>query len=354
MIRTLRILKNNWRKNHRHHGGFTAASRCLAGTLAIRAGLLPRGARDVEVSALTFSVVPWMTALWARLLRPALGGHDHEVLIGDCSGGIGRGHHGLVGGDARVIPCLNEHHGDKIDLFLARLCRAPYVLIADDDVFWLDARPLEWALAQLEADPRIGAVSLLPRYMVSDVLRQDDITQAMGSHCLVIRRELWQREQLAFAVVPAQPGQYWFYDTGDFANRELLRRGYRVAIADEDLGRHLAAFDGISAWILKLRGQQPDELAASIADIPARQGKAQQALYFAQGLAALLAERGLGPEEVAIVPATRLEAAERVLGSHLSARERDDIHRAVETKLDRVRDRLRDLESIAGGEAARA
>ncbi len=341
MIRTYRVIRNNWRKNHSHHGGVRAVTRCLLGTLALRAGLASRRRTDAAIEVLTFSVVPWMTALWARLLGRALVNRDAEMLIGDCSGGLGDSQRRLIADPrVRVIPCLNDHHGDKIDLFLARLCRAPFVVIADDDVFWLSDEPLTWALDQLSGDRRVAAVSLLPRKEVSEALRKDDITEPMGSHCLVIRLDLWRRERLSFAVAPRPPGvDDWFYDTGDFANRELLRRGYQVVAAPPEIERHLAAFDGVSSWILKLHGHSPGQLASAVTDIPIRQRKALQAVLFARGLAALLAEIGPAPLRPEIVPPPRLAAAERVVEAHMSASDRAAVRREVEGTLNRLRER---------------
>ncbi len=342
MIRTARLIRHEWGRNHRHHGGVAAVARCLAGSLAVRSGLAARRRRAAEVEVLTFSVVPWLTTLWARLLGQVLAARDAEVLIGDGSGGIGEEHRGVMApACVRVVPCLNRHHGEKIDLFLARVCRASYVVVADDDVFWLDGEPLAWALAELEADPRVAAVSLKPRRVVSSPLERDGVTEPMGSHCVVVRRELWRRERLSFAVAsPPEGVDDWFYDTGDLANRELLRRGYRVAIAPPELEERFAAFDGVSAWVLKLQGQSPERLSASVEGIPVRQTKALQAIHCVRGLAALLADARLRPAAPGIVPAERLAAAERMLGSHVSAADRDDVRRGVEATLQQIRDRL--------------
>ena len=355
MIQTYRVIRSNWHKNHRQHGGLGAVARCLAGTLAIRSGLTSQRAPAPAVEVLTFSVVPWMTVLWARLLRQALDDgdatvrdkavrdpavRDAAILIGDCSGGLGRVRRAADPG-IRVLPCLNDHHGDKIDLFLARLCAAPYVLIADDDVFWLDGEPLAWALARLDEDPRVAAVSLRPRRVVSTPLQRDGVDQPMGSHCLIIRLDLWRRERLSFAVAPPPAGSDWFYDTGDLANRELLRRGYRVVIAPPEIERGFVAFDGVSAWVLKIQGHSPERLASTLADFPVRQEKALQAVHCARGLAALIAEAGLAVAPPEIVPAARLAAAERVIEAQMPAADRAAARRAVEERLGWIRGRLR-------------
>ncbi len=350
MIQIYRVIRKNWFKNHSHHGGAKAVARCLLGTLTLRTGLATRR-RTVTpaIDILTFSVVPWMTALWASLLIQTIGNRDAEILIGDCSGGFGGPQRDLLADpNVRVVPCLNEHHGDKIDLFLARLCRARHVLIADDDVFWLDYLPLRWAIAELDSDPRVAAVSLLPRREVSSVMRHDGISQPIGSHCLLIRRELWMRERLSFAVAPPPPGvESWFYDTGDLANRELLRRGFRVVVATPEIERHFVAFDGVSSWILKIRGSSPAKLEAMVAGIPVRQSKAWQATLICRGLSELLADLGLTSNLSEIVGETPLSSAERVLEEHMDASDRAAIGRAVEKKLERMRKSLAALSHAA-------
>ncbi len=341
MIRSYRLIRNNWRRNHRHHGGARAVARCLAGTLVVKSGLLRLRRETPTVEILSFSVVPWMTALWARLAGRASSGVSAEILIGDCSGGLGAPHRRLAGSSLRVIPCLNAHHGKKIDLFLSRVCRAPYVVIADDDVFWLGREPLAWALAELEADPLTAAVSLWPRRRPSRVMRLEGIEQPMGSHCVMIRRALWHREGLSFAVAPPPPGAgEWFYDTADLANCEILKRGYRIASAAPDTRRHLAAFDGASSWILKLQGHSPEELLAVAAEYPERQKKAWQAILIARGLTLLVAKIIPGSATPEIVSAQRLDTAERVLADLMPTGDRTAARQEVEETLRRLHERL--------------
>ncbi len=338
MLKTYRVIRKNWRKNHSRHGGFKAVARCLRGTLALRAGLgRPTESSDLEV--LTFSVVPWMTALWTRLLKGAIEDHKPKILIGDCSGGIGEPHLALFGeAGVEVHACLNEHHGDKIDLFLARLCRAPYVLVVDDDIFWLDDSPLRWAMAEMDRDPDVAVASLRPRGAASSVMRHDGIQRPMGSHCLLIRRELWVRERLSFAVAPPPPGaETWFYDTADFANRELLRRGYRVALATPEVESHFVAFDGVSAWILKIQGHSPAGVEAAVADMPVRQEKAWQAILICRGLAALLSELRPRAKTPEIVAEADLDAAESVIEAHMDPADRAENAEIVEQKLEQIR-----------------
>jgi hypothetical protein len=77
----------------------------------------------------------------------------------------------------------------------------------------------------------------------------------MGSYCLLIRREIWLKEKLSFRTVhqpSINPKSYRAeYDTADFANVELIRRGYRVLIAPLDLRSHLYICHGISGTLLE-------------------------------------------------------------------------------------------------------
>lgn len=333
MIQTYRTLRGNWLKNHRYHGGLRAVARCLAGTIAIRTGLAGRRWKSAAaLDVLSFSVVPWMSSLWGRLMRQATADLEARMLLGDCSGGIGPlqrrliGDHGVV-----VLPCLNDHHGEKIDLFLDRLCRAPLALICDDDVFWTTREPLDWALRQLEQNPRVAAVSLVPRPEVSGVLEHQGISRPMGSYCLLIRREIWRRERLSFRVAPPPSSgpQDWFYDTADLAQVELLRRGYDVVIAPPEVRRGLRAFEGVSSWVLKLQRHSPAKLIEAIAGIAVRQEKAWQTILVMRGLARILAEMGLAPAPTELVAGRRLDGAERLLEGELSRARRQRIGHEV-------------------------
>jgi len=357
MIRTYRLVRNNWRKSYKLHGGVRAAARCLAGQLALQSGLpLKRQGHAPTVEIVTFSVVPWMTALWARLISSSLASSNidaGEIVIGDCCGGFGPKHRQLIKAhDLRIYFCLNDHHGVKIDLFLDRVCRAPYVLIADDDVFWLNSQPLAWALSQLEANPNIAAASLWPRRNPSSVLRHAGISQPMGSHCLLIRRELWRRQNLSFAVAPPPPGVTdWVYDTGDLANQQLLERGFKIAIAPPEIEKHLLAFEGVSSWILKLQAHSRERLTTVLGEIPIRRQKAWQALFLARGLASLIAELPRDTSisepgtlqadtEPLLVDPARLDIAEQVLQAKSPVGERDEAGTFVERHLDRLREAL--------------
>ena len=87
-------------------------------------------------------------------------------------------------------------HGEKLDLFLQKVCSSKFILICDDDIFWLDQSPIAWALDKLKEDPKTVVVSLMPRGHSSELM-QEKVGRPMGSYCLVINRELWLKENLS-------------------------------------------------------------------------------------------------------------------------------------------------------------
>ncbi len=351
-MRELSSLAENWGKNHRWQGGLPAAARCLAGQRSLASGRaragLPAAAAELEV--LTFSVVPWMTALWAKLLGRAFGSGGHRLLIGDASGGFGLRQRRLLGpGGAAVLPCLNFHHGEKLDLFLTEVCRSELVLICDDDVFWLDDSAWTWARDEMRRDAGVAVVSLLPRTRVSSVLA-GEVAEPMGSSCLLVRRELWLREKLSFRVAPPpDPATMdWFYDTADLANVLLLRRGFKVVIAPPAVRRGLAPLEAISAWVLKVQKHGAAGLAAAAADLPLRQEKALRALLTARGLARLLGK--LEGEAVRLLPEPLLAASLAALAGVMAAAEHAAIEAEVEGTLGRLATALALVDEGPGGE----
>lgn len=321
-----------WNRNYRHHGGAAALFRCLWGSVLLAAHGVHRSS-EAGGDCLTFSVVPGLTALWAHFMRRAVDAAALGIVVGDCSGGFH-----LTAPGVQVLPLLNRQHGAKLDLFLHEVCKKDLVVISDDDVFWLDAAPWEWARQQLADDPRVAVVSLIPRGRLSSVLR-GVVPQAMGSHCLVLRREVWLREQLSFRVAPALPGQApgWFHDTGDLANRRLLERGYRVVIAPDEIRTHLVPFDGLSTWSVRIQ-ERDGALDDAIAVDPGLRGpKALRAILTVRGLSALAGELLPSTRDRCIVRPELLDRAERACVERVGPAVAVSIQAEVDEQLLRLR-----------------
>jgi hypothetical protein len=326
ILRDLRLIRAEWDKNYRHHGGIVAVWNALRGTRRVRRGdYADSTPRTAEV--VTFSVVPGMTALWALLIDDAI--PDARVLIGDGTGS------GLaLGGAATVIPVLNYVHGEKLDLFMHRVCSAEYVVFSDDDIFWLDDAPWQWAMEQFAHDPKLAVVSLYPRTFVSTVL-DGKVDVAMGSYCLVVRRDLWLREALSFQMAqPDQPSS-WFYDTADLANVQLIERGYHIAIAPPEVREHLVTLEAISTWTLKIQKYRGD-IREAVGDIAVRQEKALRAVLALRGLNRLYFDYVLSKGRGFILSPDWLDRAEATCRERLSDEQIARIEAEVRGALARI------------------
>ncbi|MBI3922083.1 MAG: hypothetical protein HY318_11750 [Armatimonadetes bacterium] len=332
----LRMIANNWRCNYRYHGGVSALARCLIGTWRMRSNVPSQSGPAIpKVDCITFSVVPQMTALWATFIDQAIDSRPLRTMIGDCSGALHRHLH--PGTAAKVIPLLNYHHGEKLDLFLYKLCQAEYVVVTDDDIFWISPAPWQWAIAQMESDSDIAVVSLLPKKQHSSVLK-GKVPQPMGS-CFVVRRQMWLAETLSFKIAVSAPseGYDWFYDTGEFAQVELLRRGYKIPIAPQAVQEQLLDFEGISSWTLKIQKYSGAIRDNVLPDITVRGRKALTTICLARGLADMIATYYSEAHSPHLVDPTILQRAECVCKDLLPESEVWEIQNSAEMQLARLR-----------------
>lgn len=258
IYQTYGLIRVNWATNYPYHRGWVSLIRCLLGTFhsSIRQAQPTRLYGQVDI--LTFSIIPSLTLVWLAFIFKISFEKRHRIFIGDCSGGIKLGNTKLAG-LVNVIPFLNHTHGKKLDHFFSRHCCAEYVLICDDDIFFLDDLPLTWGLAQMQADTKLAVVSFVPRgRFVWEINQQKHIS--MGSYCLLVRRDLWLKEKLSFQVVhkpsPNPKSYRGEYDTADFANVELVQRGYHIIVAPNEIRAHLHAFKGVSSALWEIQSHE--------------------------------------------------------------------------------------------------
>ncbi len=342
-----RMLRDDWRKNYRYHGGLRALYRCWAGDSRLRRGrALAQPRVTPRLDCVVFSVVPELSALWAVMFERVIGLRPMRVLLGDCSGTLRAP---ASGSDVcSVAPLLNRHHGEKLDLFFEHLCRADVVLATDDDIFWLSDEPLLWALDRLAADPETAVVALAPKRGQSEVL-EGKVERPMGS-ILVIRRALWMREGLRFRVAYPAPeeGLAWHYDTGEFAQVELARRGYKVEFGSEELRRQFVTLTGISSWTLKLQ-KYDGEIGVAVRGHRGRQRKALQTILVLRELARILAHLP-GRRRTRLISPAILDRAEKICEDLLEPEVAEATRKWVEIAMALVQQRLLglgDLEQLA-------
>jgi hypothetical protein len=255
-----------------------------------------------------------------------------RLIVGDCSGGFGSALQAFVGTSLDVVPCLNYHHGEKLDLFFREVCRGETVLVCDDDVFWLGAEPWRWALRQLQEAANRAVVSLAPRARLSQVLGSQ-VKEAMGSSCLFIRRDLWRQENLSFRWAPSpEPEADWILDTCDQAQIDLEGRGFEVIIAPPQARKELLPLEAVSAWLLKLAKNGPSGIERA-ADQPLRKAKALRAYWTAMGLNLKLKRLGISQE---VFANEALKAAINRLSNQLPEEQSQSIRREIEEQLLRL------------------
>jgi len=202
--------------------------------------------------ALTCSIDVDQARLWCWFAQRTMPGW--RLLVIDSSGEISSR---CVG--ATVIRMVNWYHGRKLDFILRRLS-SEFVLICDDDRYVV-SDPSEVMPAFHEE--KCVVVSLAPRtwwrFDIDGVMHP-----AMGSYSLLIQRDRFRNLDLRFASPPTSTTSEQIpadgarapqgFDTADFANLQLLRRGYRVDTSIAP-GRFVVGFDAMSsaAIIARLR-----------------------------------------------------------------------------------------------------
>lgn len=337
-----KLLWRNWGINYRYNGGLPAAWRCLHGSQVLRRGKFTRTEiRPPLADVVTFSVLPQLTALWIALMNKVIDTSTMSILIADCSGSLQNHIH--PGSAATLIPMLNYEHGEKMDLFLYKICQAKYVVVTDDDIFWLDKRPLQWALAQLDSDPQIASASFLPKRVARGQV--DDKEHLFLGSSFVIRRQAWLDERLSFKIdySPRLKGRYWFYEIGELAQAALLERNYKMAAAPPEIQEDLLTFEGISHWTLKIRKRTGDLSAQFRADPRLRSKKALEAVYTARGLKELIMKYYPEAKEPGLIPERSLQRAEAGCLEILSKKEASDIQSGIEERLSRLNEKLASL-----------
>lgn len=303
LLGTFRRELANSRRLWRFPQDTVAAGRVAWGTVRLTSRAR-RPAPTHRLDVLTFSVIPGLTRLWSRLCRPAFDSTGARVIIGDCSGRL----RASAADRSRVVPIYNLHHGRKIDLFLAKECRAELVLVCDDDVFPSSSEVGD-ALAAVSSSNELVACSLAPREHVSSLL-QGRLSAPMGSSCVLIDRQLWLSSGLSFEAHPPLPGDPtdWMYDTGDLAHVRALELGLAVRSDPAWPSQRGPRLEAMSAWLLRFRDPREDTLEKSVAGIPIRQRKALRVL--------LVAEHFRDRHRYGLIEARYLEHARAVLERH--------------------------------------
>ncbi len=207
------------------------------------------------VTLLTFSIYPDLARIWYSFAVRNAGDRHVRILIVDCSGAL----------DARkflradILRFWNFSHSRKIDYFLRHVIQTPYVWLCDDDLMITSPRALEWAQARFAGQPGLAVASLAPRGWGFSVNGRQH--SSMGTYCILLDRRIFVKEALSFDPVRSRRTDInrgtGYYDTSDYANEQLLLRGYGVETLAHSEERLTCGFVGTSiARLLLLQGAQ--------------------------------------------------------------------------------------------------
>ena len=317
------------------HQGLPALTRCLFGTQKILSEK-PLLRKPADLDILSFTILPEVVALWDHTISLSLGELPKQIIIGDGSGNY------RPEGNSQlwVMPIYNFSHGTKLDVFFSQVCASDLVLISDDDVFWTDGAPVKWALDRFEKDSKLAAVSFIPRPHLNPQLR-GVVSEAMGSYAVLIRRDIWLKEKLSFQIYKPdnwkQIGNY--FDVADYANLQLVQRGYHVISAPEELRQTLIPFYGTSMWALKILASKGDIDRVVYAYRPDEHKKAYRtalALLGFRGLLDQLAMKEIKP----LVPVDYLDRTLEEAAKSLDQQTKDAVDADIQSKLALLSKRL--------------
>ena len=203
-----------------------------------------------RTTLLTCSVFPDLTRVWHHFARRHTARDRVAILIYDCGGGLSPADFP----DARVIKRPNIQHGANVDHAVRRAVATPFIFLADDDSFIIDGRAEPTAVAMLRRR-MAAAVSFRPRGWWR--LEIDGRRHAvMGTNALVFKPAILRAERLSFerratrdARIRNGLGRY--YDTGDHAHEQLIRRGYTVTVPPRAIRESMVVgYSGVSRGFL--------------------------------------------------------------------------------------------------------
>lgn len=238
--------------------------------------LHPRPLPPSEKPALfTMNILPPMVSVWHYFARKALG-DSVDIVIFDCSGTL----QSSAFPGCRVQRFLNPRAAQKCDVFLQRIARNRKIAwMCDDDVFILERKALTIVEREMQV-PNTAAVSFESRNWWHFTI--DGVSSApLGTYCLALNRDIvWEKEHLSCACRDGNEHPSHIagkavkrYDTFDYANEQLLRRGYRcVSLSPEERKGCYAGFDGVSNGVMILSlFKFPEETLEYLSDPPLKQ-----------------------------------------------------------------------------------
>jgi len=154
---------------------------------------------------------------------------------------------------AKIIKYPNEQHGKKIDHFIKHNLETDIFYLTDDDAFLTSGDVLPYGINWLETDEKNAIVSYKPRLWWSFTINGQEFP-TMGSYSLLIKAPVIKKYELSFQSKRTEKPEIrkgsGYYDTADFINEYLLKEGYAVDIATEEIRNAVPTFFGTSSAMM--------------------------------------------------------------------------------------------------------
>ena len=203
----------------------------------------------------TMNIMPPMMTVWYHLAKKNLG-DAVDITVFDCSGKLNKNEFP----EARVQKYLNLYAATKSDEFLYSVAKHRDIgWICDDDMFILSNKCIDM-IRNAFADPNTASLSFRPRSWWHFELEGKEV-EPSGSYSIAINRNIYcDKEHLRMSprdgnthAVSHIGKPVHRYDTFDYPNEVLLRKGYDCAIVPEDKRTELmTGFSGTSSAVMLL------------------------------------------------------------------------------------------------------
>ncbi|MEW6213291.1 MAG: hypothetical protein AB1631_33650 [Acidobacteriota bacterium] len=198
----------------------------------------------------TCSIYPDLTRVWYHFARRYTDASCVQYVIYDCGSRLRKEYFP----DVLIVRYPNVDHGRKIDDCVRKVVDTPLMFLSDDDAFILSDQAEPMAARALLDDGKAAALSFKPREWWEfeiDGLRHP----VMGSYSLVFKPEVIKKESLSFRTRPTDEPDIrqgsGYYDTADYANKQLLLKGYRIIVPEKDARRELVlSYSAVSSAFL--------------------------------------------------------------------------------------------------------
>ncbi len=198
----------------------------------------------------TCSIYPDLTRVWYHFAWRYMDSSHVQYVIYDCGSRLQKEYFP----DALIVRYPNVDHGRKIDDCVRKVIDTPLMFLSDDDSFILSDQTEPVAARALLDDEMAAALTFKPREWWEFEI-EGRRYPVMGSYSLVFKPEVIKKEGLSFRTRPTDEPDIrqgsGYYDTADYANKQLLMKGYKIIVPEkESRGEMVRSYSAVSSAFL--------------------------------------------------------------------------------------------------------